>query len=53
VIFFGAGHDMGEAFKLSLYQLSALAIGIVVMSRMLPKPRAAVPAEAEPVVIAA
>ena len=45
VIFFGAGHDLGHAFKLSLLQLSALALGIVVMSRLLPRP---VPAEPEP-----
>jgi EmrB/QacA subfamily drug resistance transporter len=38
VIFFGAGHDMAHAFKLSLFQLSALAAGIVVMSRLLPRP---------------
>jgi EmrB/QacA subfamily drug resistance transporter len=51
VIFFGAGHDLGEAFKLSLFQMSALAAGIVVMSRLLPSPRGRV--EAEPVVAAA
>jgi EmrB/QacA subfamily drug resistance transporter len=45
VIFFGAGHDLGQAFKMSLFQLSALALGIVVMSRLLPRP---VPAEREP-----
>lgn len=53
VIFFGAaGHDLGEAFKVSLLQLSVLAVGIVVMSRLLPRPRAAVE-EAEPVPAAA
>ena len=36
VIFFGAGHDLGHAFKESLFELSALAVGIVVMSRFLP-----------------
>ena len=51
VIFFGAGHDLGEAFKLSLFQMSALAAGIVVMTRLLPSPRAVV--ETEPVVAAA
>jgi EmrB/QacA subfamily drug resistance transporter len=39
VIFFGAGGDMGHAFKLSLIQLSAFAIGIVVMARLLPGPQ--------------
>ncbi|HEX6459986.1 MAG TPA: MFS transporter [Thermoleophilaceae bacterium] len=39
VIFFGAGHDLGHAFKISLFQLSALALGIVVMSRLLPRAR--------------
>jgi EmrB/QacA subfamily drug resistance transporter len=53
VIFFGAGHDMGQAFKLSLFQLSALAVGIVVMSRFLPSPRPAVEAEAQPAPAAA
>jgi EmrB/QacA subfamily drug resistance transporter len=51
VIFFGAGHDLGEAFKLSLFQMSALAAGIVVMSRLLPSPRGRL--EAEPVAAAA
>jgi EmrB/QacA subfamily drug resistance transporter len=55
VIFFGAGHDLGHAFTVSLLQLGALAAGIVVMSRLLPKPRAAaaVDAEPDPVAIAA
>lgn len=39
VIFFGAGHDLGHAFKVSLFELSALALGIVVMSRLLPGAR--------------
>jgi MFS family permease len=47
VIFFGAGHDMAHAFKLSLLQLGALAVGIVVMSRLLPRPATAEP-EAAP-----
>jgi len=51
VIFFGAGHDLGEAFKLSLFQLSALAVGVVLLSRVLPAPPAGV--EGEPVVAAA
>ena len=51
----GAGHDLGHAFTVSLLQLGALAAGIVVMSRLLPKPRAAaaVDAEPDPVAIAA
>jgi MFS family permease len=54
VIFFGAGHDLGHAFKLSLYQLGALALGIVVMSRLLPRPGSGAPeTESEPVPIAA
>jgi EmrB/QacA subfamily drug resistance transporter len=55
VIFFGAGHDLGHAFTVSLLQLGALAAGIVVMSRLLPKQRAAaaVDAEPDPVAIAA
>jgi EmrB/QacA subfamily drug resistance transporter len=52
VIFFGAGHDLGQAFKVSLFQLSALAVGIVVMSRLLPRP-AAVEPEPEPAPVAA
>jgi EmrB/QacA subfamily drug resistance transporter len=36
VVFFGAGADMAYAFKLSLLQLSAFALGIVVMARLLP-----------------
>jgi MFS family permease len=39
VIFFGSGQDLGHAFKLSLLQMSVLAIGIVVMSRLLPRPQ--------------
>jgi MFS family permease len=39
VIFFGSGQDLGHAFKLSLLQMSVLAIGIVVMSRLLPRPK--------------
>jgi EmrB/QacA subfamily drug resistance transporter len=52
VIFFGAGHDLGHAFQLSLFQLSALAVGIVVMSRLLPRPARAEP-EPEAVPVAA
>jgi EmrB/QacA subfamily drug resistance transporter len=36
VIFFGAGADIGHAFEISLIQLSALAIGIMLMTRLLP-----------------
>jgi EmrB/QacA subfamily drug resistance transporter len=36
VIFFGAGPDLAEAFRLSLLELAALAVGIVVMTRLLP-----------------
>jgi EmrB/QacA subfamily drug resistance transporter len=43
VIFFGAGDDMAHAFKLSLLQLGALAIAVVVMSRLLPRPAATQP----------
>ncbi len=50
VIFFGAGHDLGQAFKVSLFELSALAVGIVVMSRLLPR---AASAEPEPAPAAA
>jgi EmrB/QacA subfamily drug resistance transporter len=40
VIFFGeSGADVGRAFELSLVQLSALAVGIVVMARLLPRRR--------------
>jgi EmrB/QacA subfamily drug resistance transporter len=52
VIFFGAGHDLGNAFKLSLFQLSALAIGIVAMSRQLPRPAGEVEPEPEPIPVA-
>jgi EmrB/QacA subfamily drug resistance transporter len=38
LIFFGVGQDLGRAFELSLIQLAALAVGIVVMSRLLPRP---------------
>jgi EmrB/QacA subfamily drug resistance transporter len=38
VIFFSAGSDIAHAFELSLLQLSALAIGIVAMTRLLPAP---------------
>ena len=38
VIFFGAGPDVADAFELSLIQLSALAVGIVAMTRLLPAP---------------
>jgi MFS family permease len=48
VIFFGAGHDLAHAFKLSLFQLGGLAVGIVVMSRLLPRPAAADRGEPEP-----
>jgi EmrB/QacA subfamily drug resistance transporter len=52
VIFFGAGPDIAHAFELSLIQLSALALGIVAMSRLLPAPanagRTEVTAEALP-----
>jgi EmrB/QacA subfamily drug resistance transporter len=48
VIFFGAGHDLAHAFKLSLFQLGGLAIGIVVMSRLLPRPAGADRSEPEP-----
>jgi len=36
VIFFGAGGGVGHAFELSLIQLTAVAAGIVVASRLLP-----------------
>jgi EmrB/QacA subfamily drug resistance transporter len=45
VIFFGAGHDLGEAFKLSLFQMSALAAVVVGMSWLLPSPRSRIEAE--------
>jgi EmrB/QacA subfamily drug resistance transporter len=38
LIFFGVGQDLGRAFELSLIQLAALAVGIVVMTRLLPRP---------------
>jgi EmrB/QacA subfamily drug resistance transporter len=38
VIFFGAGRDLGHAFLLSLIELTALALAIVAMSRLLPRP---------------
>jgi MFS family permease len=46
LIFFAAGSDMGRAFELSLLQLTALALGIIAMTRLLPRaatrsPRAA------------
>jgi EmrB/QacA subfamily drug resistance transporter len=46
LIFFAAGDDMGRAFELSLLQLTALALGIIAMTRLLPRaasrsPRAA------------
>ena len=42
VIFFGeSGSDVGHAFELSLIQLSVLAVGIVVMARLLPRRRGA------------
>src|SRR5919197_6067690 len=47
LIFFGVGHDLARAFELSVLQLSALAIGIVAMSRLLP-PRAEPTAERAP-----
>jgi MFS family permease len=37
LIFFGAGEDVGHAFELSLVQLAALAVGIVLMTRLLPR----------------
>ncbi len=36
LIFFGAGPDVAEAFERSLLQLTVLAVGIVVASRLLP-----------------
>jgi MFS family permease len=40
VIFFGeSGADVGRAFELSLIELSVLAAGIVVMTRLLPRRR--------------
>src|SRR3954463_2655014 len=46
LIFFAAGDVMGRAFELSLLQLTALALGIIAMTRLLPRaasrsPRAA------------
>jgi EmrB/QacA subfamily drug resistance transporter len=41
LIFFAAGSDLGRAFELSLLQLTALALGIIAMTRLLP--RAATP----------
>jgi EmrB/QacA subfamily drug resistance transporter len=46
LIFFAAGSDLGRAFELSLLQLTALALGIIAMTRLLPRaaspsPRAA------------
>jgi EmrB/QacA subfamily drug resistance transporter len=42
VIFFGeSATDVGHAFELSLIQLAALAVGIVVMARLLPRHRGA------------
>ena len=52
VIFFGAGNDLGQAFKVSLLQMGALAVGVAVMSRLLPRPAGAEP-EPEPVPAAA
>ena len=37
LIFFGAGSDVAHAFELSLLQLTALAVGIVIASRLLPR----------------
>jgi EmrB/QacA subfamily drug resistance transporter len=37
LIFFGADADVAEAFKRSLLQLTVLAVGIVVVSRLLPR----------------
>jgi hypothetical protein len=40
VIFFGENAaDVGHAFELSLVQLAALALGIIVMARLLPRRR--------------
>jgi hypothetical protein len=46
LIFFASGDDVGRAFELSLLQLTALAIAIIAMTRLLPRaasrpPRAA------------
>jgi EmrB/QacA subfamily drug resistance transporter len=41
LIFFGVGADVAKAFELSLVQLSVLAVGIVAMTRLLPRAAAA------------
>ncbi len=42
LLFFGtAAGDVGEAFRVSLLQLAATAVGIVVLARLLPRPAAA------------
>jgi hypothetical protein len=38
LFYFGAGPDIGRAFELSLWQLSAFAVEIVMVSRLLPRP---------------
>jgi len=39
LVYFGAGQDLGHAFVLSLLQLSAFALGILGMVRLLPRAR--------------